>query len=53
MTDFRNKSVYVNILMISMVSVLMGQFYISPPNLGFRLTLAVFFMSLFLLYFRK
>jgi two-component system sensor histidine kinase YcbA len=53
MTDFRKKSVYVNILMISMISVLMGQFFISPPNLGFRLTLAVFFMSLFLLYFRS
>lgn len=53
MTDFRDKSVFVNIFMISMISVLMGQFYISPPNLGFRLTLAVFFMSLFLLYFRN
>ncbi len=34
-----------------MISVLMGQFYISPFNTVFRLTLAVFFMSLFLIYF--
>ena len=42
-----------NVLMISMISVLMGQFYISPFNIGFRLTFAVFFMSLFLIYFEN
>lgn len=42
-----------NVLMISMISVLMGQFYISPFNIGFRLTFAVFFMSLFLIYFES
>ncbi len=42
-----------NIFIISMVSVLMGQLYISPFNIVFRLTLAVFFMSLFLIYFKN
>lgn len=41
-----------NIFIICIVSTLMGQFYISPFNTGFRLTLVVFFTSLFLLYFR-
>lgn len=41
-----------NIFIISMISVLMGQLYISPFNIVFRLTLAVFFMSLFLIYFK-
>ena len=40
-----------NVFIICMISVLMGQFYISPFNTVFRLTLAVFFMSLFLIYF--
>jgi two-component system sensor histidine kinase YcbA len=47
----RGESTYQNIFMISMISVLMGQFYISPPGTDFRMTLAVFFMSLFLVYF--
>jgi len=42
-----------DIFIISMISVLMGQFYLSPFNIGFRLTLAVFFMSLFLIYFNN
>lgn len=41
-----------NIFIICIVSTLMGQFYISPFNTGFRLTLVVFFTSLFLVYFR-
>lgn len=40
-----------NIFIICIVSTLMGQFYISPFNTDFRLTLVVFFISLFLLYF--
>lgn len=40
-----------NLVIICMISVLMGQFYISPFNTVFRMTLAVYFMSLFLLYF--
>ncbi len=47
----RGESKYQNIFMISMISVLMGQFYISPEGTDFRMTLAVFFMSLFLVYF--
>lgn len=46
-----NNQNFRNIFIISMISVFMGQFYISPFNIGFRLTLAVFFMSLFLIYF--
>ncbi len=42
-----------NIFIISMISVLMGQIYISPFNIVFRLTLAVFFMSIFLIYFKN
>ncbi len=42
-----------NIFIISMISVFMGQLYISPFNIVFRLTLAVFFMSLFLIYFKN
>lgn len=41
-----------NIFIICFVSTLMGQFYISPDNSGFRLTLVVFFTSLFLVYFK-
>ncbi|SHI86542.1 two-component system, sensor histidine kinase YcbA [Dethiosulfatibacter aminovorans DSM 17477] len=41
-----------NIFMINIIAVFMGQFYIGPSSTGFRLTLAVLFMSLFLLYFR-
>lgn len=42
-----------NIFIICIVSTLMGQFYISPFNTGFRLTLVVFFTSLFLIYFKE
>ena len=49
----KNKQIIKDIFTISMVSVLMGQFYLSPFNIGFRLTLAVFFMSLFLIYFKE
>lgn len=41
-----------NIFMINIIAVFMGQFYIGPSSTGFRLTLAVLFMALFLLYFR-
>jgi two-component system sensor histidine kinase YcbA len=41
-----------NIFMINIIAVFMGQFYIGPSSTGFRLTLAVLFMSLFLLYFK-
>lgn len=42
-----------NIFMINIIAVFMGQFYIGPSSTGFRLTLAVLFMSLFLLYFKN
>lgn len=42
-----------NIFIICMISVLMGQFYISPFNTVFRLTFAVYFMTLFLIYFEN
>ena len=48
-----DKEKFRNVLMISMIFVLMGQFYISPFNIGFRLTFAVFFMSLFLIHFEN
>ncbi|TCO70011.1 ATP-binding protein [Marinisporobacter balticus] len=40
-----------NLFIICIVTVLTGQFYLSPVHFGFRLSLAVFFMALFLLYF--
>ncbi len=52
MNFIKNKQIIKDIFTISMISVLMGQFYLSPFNIGFRLTLAVFFMSLFLIYFK-
>lgn len=39
--------------MINIIAVFMGQFYIGPTSTGFRLTLAVLFMALFLLYFKN
>lgn len=44
---------YRNIFIISMISVLMGQIYTSPTPNEFRMTFAVFFMSLFLIYFEN
>ncbi len=41
-----------DLFIISMISILMGQLYITPFDINFRLTLAVFFMSLFLIYFK-
>lgn len=53
MSILKNTQKMRNIFIICMISVLMGQFYISPFNTVFRLTLAVFFMSLFLIYFEN
>ncbi len=53
MSILNNTQKMRNVFIICMISVLMGQFYISPFNTVFRLTLAVFFMSLFLIYFEN
>lgn len=48
-----SKPMIRNIFMISMISLLTGQFYINPFDTGFRLTLIVIFMSLFLIYYKS
>lgn len=49
--DFMNRRKIENIFIICILTVFMGQIYISPFAFGFRLSFAVVMLALFLIYF--